>query len=199
MYVHCTWLIDMPEHNKTDNFSCTMRRLYLHCRLLIIFTKRLNLEQAWHNVGPDLGPNCLHPERIFWKLSILKEISRRQKSWKNTPRSTTYLPCRHSLKKRQYDVMTSHWRRYYVVFTSCTCWVWWSNMLGIDRLCLAMLSASFANDRWKNVAHSLFGIVKKENKCILTRIEWQCKKKLHIFAALRVMCQSASLSCVHTR
>ena len=29
------------------------------CRLLIIFANSSDLDQDRHNVGPDLGPNCL--------------------------------------------------------------------------------------------------------------------------------------------
>ena len=32
------------------------------------FANSLDPDQAWQNVGPDPDPNCLTPERKFWKL-----------------------------------------------------------------------------------------------------------------------------------
>ena len=35
------------------------------CYLMIAFANSLDTDQVWHNVGPDLDPNC--PERTFLK------------------------------------------------------------------------------------------------------------------------------------
>ena len=42
------------------------------CCLLIIFANSLDPDQARQNVGPDLDPNCLTPQR-YWKNPASKE------------------------------------------------------------------------------------------------------------------------------
>ena len=41
------------------------------CYLMIAFANSLDTDQAWHNVRPDLDPNC--PERTFLNKLILKK------------------------------------------------------------------------------------------------------------------------------
>ena len=49
---------------------------YHFSHLLITFANSLDPDHAQQNVGPDLDPNCLTPEIIFFKK---KRISRQQK------------------------------------------------------------------------------------------------------------------------
>ena len=137
MYIAPEWLICLNTAKPT---TChILSEDYLHCRLLVIFTKRLNLDQARHNVEPDLRPNCLNPKKNFLKAFNFERNQQMAKkmekipsvctdNWPPAARSTTYLPCRNSLKatsyQRQCDVMTSHWRRCDVVLTSCAGCLW---------------------------------------------------------------------------
>ena len=61
--------------------------LSTECRLLITFANSLDSDQARHNVGPDMGPNCLtrwwYSWKNFSKKLILQKISRWQKSIRN--------------------------------------------------------------------------------------------------------------------
>ena len=59
--------------------------------LLITFANSMDPDQDWvqQNIGPDLDPNCFDADGIFlkefFKKSILKKISRRQKNMQNYP------------------------------------------------------------------------------------------------------------------
>ena len=45
----------------------------------------LDPEQDLQNVGPELDPKCLTPERIFQKVSIFKKNQQTTKNMKNYP------------------------------------------------------------------------------------------------------------------
>ena len=63
-------------------------------RLLITFSQRLDTDQAWQNVMPDLDPNFLPLWWYYWKnfskKLILKNIGRRQKSHAKLPRMQSH-------------------------------------------------------------------------------------------------------------
>ena len=56
------------------------------CHLLITFANSLDLDQDWHSVGPDLGPNCLTLWLLCsWKFEFWGGNAGGNKSMENYP------------------------------------------------------------------------------------------------------------------
>ena len=82
-----SWLIIVSilgEYNCVKRWAQVLACWWWHCPLLIMFANSLEPDQARHNVGPDVDPNCLilwlYSWKNFLKKLILKKISRRQKT-----------------------------------------------------------------------------------------------------------------------
>ena len=65
------------ECNIEFKLKSLVNSLPTECRLLITFANSLDPDQARHNVGPDLDPNCLtfrwYSKKNFSKKLILKK------------------------------------------------------------------------------------------------------------------------------
>ena len=90
----CFWCLKEPSlwagsfmyHNtcfgckRKLNFNCTLLHGLINfflascdfCCLLITFANSLDPAQAWQNVRPDLGPNCLTLWYFSWNISLKK-------------------------------------------------------------------------------------------------------------------------------
>ena len=82
------------KKNRIASLLCIFEKTIVYStylwRLLITFANRLEPNQAWQNVGPDLDPNCLtlmvFLKGLFKKVDFLKnQQTTKKKNMKNYP------------------------------------------------------------------------------------------------------------------
>ena len=66
------------QQNSVNSFPACAK----FCRLLITFANSLDPDQAWHNVRPDLDPNCLTLWWYSWMIVLKKLIKKKKKKKK---------------------------------------------------------------------------------------------------------------------